>query len=1261
MALNVGKLVALFTGDASDYFATSKKVRKDGDELDRKRVTPKIDGDASPLDRAVTRARSTLAAFGEKSTVAKIDADISRAQARIREFESRRGEVGIDVEAEIAKAEATIETLTARKRNLTVGVEPDTGSAFRAGAVMGAAVKAGLISAGIGAALTVAMGATAGAGPALLGVGTAAGITAGLVASLSKAVKAYSADQKAADSAAGGSAAQALSNAIAIRNAEAAIGDARRRAAEAAVDGARQVEDAERATARAEQDAERATRAVTAARAAAARQLDDLADRAASYKLATEDATLAVEESKQVQEEANARYGADSLQGRRAALNVEEAEARLQQTRKDGTQAVNDYADALRKGVEGSDQVLAATDAEQQAHDRVADSQRAEQTARDQAARSTADATRQVERAVQALNDTQAQQNASITAGAAKANTYAAELAKLTPEGRKFVETLIGMRDVADRLGNTTQTATLPGFTRLLEAGRDIEPVLAHGISVTGDAMSDTADKAAKLAKSPAFQAKLWEAFDSARPVLDAIGDSTVELTDDWIGFMARSAPAGRGLASLIRDIEGGVGDLFDNSVAGMGAYERILTTVGRMGRDTLGELGSLIANVANDSAPGIERLEQVWQRFLTKLGEFGSSYVPGLISGFTSVLDFATNTIGPLAGLIGSIAGPVTPVVAALKLIDKVTFGGVSGQVDKVKSAMADADGVRGKFGAGLTTMKDSVLSPWGKALGTAVFGLQLWADMNQKADAAVKQGRDGVKTYRDELERTGGVLGENTRALAQKNLAAIDAANSDRKLVDVAGELGISLDDLTAAYQGNKGKQDEILASLGNQSTAWYDVVGAVGDAGHQIGYWTGMADDGADMASTLQGQLRTLWGDVNKTAEGTKSMSYEQNLAKGSAKALSDDIKTMGDNTGDASRRGEALIDFLRKLSGQSPDYEAAVQRINDQMRDLADLFGKNIDKTAGFGQQLLNADGSVNTFTANGSRLKDLITGIATATASAAQQAYDLAISQGKSVPEAMAAANQVVTDQDGRLRGLADAMGISADQMQTLLNKYALTPEQVLSAIGQPGMENAQRQADIYKGKLDNLPKNVSTGFNVNTSPAEEQLRRWYNWYLDNFIRNPLPAPVVTAGSGTGLMVGATIVPGRASGGDVSANNLYKVGEEGEEFFVPKTDGTIIPAGPTAAYQAGMAAAASAPAPQMSAVGAPRSAARGGDGAAMPAASATADQGFFQQATSLLAEIRSLATAVADRAIEVTANGQVIATAARRGDVLNRRR
>lgn len=45
-------------------------------------------------------------------------------------------------------------------------------------------------------------------------------------------------------------------------------------------------------------------------------------------------------------------------------------------------------------------------------------------------------------------------------------------------------------------------------------------------------------------------------------------------------------------------------------------------------------------------------------------------------------------------------------------------------------------------------------------------------------------------------------------------------------------------------------------------------------------------------------------------------------------------------------------------------------------------------------------------------------------------------------------------------------------------------------------------------------------------------------------------------------------VGVTI-PGRAQGGPVSSNTMYKVGEEGPEYVIPKFDGTVMPAQLTA--------------------------------------------------------------------------------------------
>jgi len=61
-------------------------------------------------------------------------------------------------------------------------------------------------------------------------------------------------------------------------------------------------------------------------------------------------------------------------------------------------------------------------------------------------------------------------------------------------------------------------------------------------------------------------------------------------------------------------------------------------------------------------------------------------------------------------------------------------------------------------------------------------------------------------------------------------------------------------------------------------------------------------------------------------------------------------------------------------------------------------------------------------------------------------------------------------------------------------------------------------------------------------------------------------------------------LGGLILGSRASGGPVSADGDFLVGERGPEIFSPSTSGTIVPAGETAAFMAGMEANGMAQAP-----------------------------------------------------------------------------
>ncbi|MFI6030514.1 hypothetical protein [Amycolatopsis magusensis] len=561
-----------------------------------------------------------------------------------------------------------------------------------------------------------------------------------------------------------------------------------------------------------------------------------------------------------------------------------------------------------------------------------------------------------------------------------------------------------------------------------------------------------------------------------------------------------------------------------------------------------------------------MENASDLWRQFLEIIETGARSGIPAFADSWGVVMDVIRGVLGviePLAPLIGDIAGAALPMITALKLLDKITFGGVSGQLRGVAADMKDADTKRGALATGFMGLAGP-----GGVLAVAGFALAAYGKMQADARDITRAAADGLREYRDEVQRTGGAVNESTRALARKNIESMDSYNSDKKLVQTAKEHGISIEDLTAAYEGNRAKQAEINQKLGEQKTQWYRLDKGVGDVVQQLAFWGGAASEGGDAAADLQGQLNGLWDQVNGTAESTKILTYEQNLAKKSTKDLEGLMKVLGDSTADAATRGDALIAFLMQLNGQSPTYEDAIQRLNDRFRDLSGLFGENLDKSRGFGMELLNAQGGINTATENGSRLRDMMKDIATNTAGAAQAAYDFAITQGADVPTAMAAANAVVTDQHGRLMGLANQMGIGADAMQTLLNKYALTPEQVMSLIGQPGMQNAQQQTDVYKGKIDQVVGPKSTTFSVDTSNATKAINQWLDWY--RVTMSDLPKPQVKDPS---LPLVNWDYGGRASGGPVGAGETVWVGEEGPELVTFPRSGHVFDANTSAAMAA----------------------------------------------------------------------------------------
>lgn len=366
-----------------------------------------------------------------------------------------------------------------------------------------AGVAAGII--GIGAA---AGGAILGVGVLLAGL-SGIGSAVGSMADFERAQRNATATPRSPSSASSGrglehaqlSLARAREDAgrriaAAARNeqrAERDLAEARRDAAEAmneALDA--QIEAQERLTA-AQQSARRAQEELNDARERAQRQLEDMNAELAGSADRERRAERAVEEAAA---RLNGLLEDDQATGREiegAELNYRDAQRALEEVRRENARLAEDVAEANAKGVEGSDDVVAARGREQEAIRGISDAQQAlieaQQAVRDQAVANTqdiADAEESLslareeaararveesrtlidaERAVaEAMQDMAFQATETLGAANTAAQNLREALLSLSPAGQAFATFLFGLKPLLDQIRFAAQDGLLPGL-----------------------------------------------------------------------------------------------------------------------------------------------------------------------------------------------------------------------------------------------------------------------------------------------------------------------------------------------------------------------------------------------------------------------------------------------------------------------------------------------------------------------------------------------------------------------------------------------------------------------------------------------------------------------------------------------------------------------------------------------------------------------------------------------------------------------------
>lgn len=618
---------------------------------------------------------------GEQSS-AKASAEIRRSFTAIESGSRSLRAAMADLEPAARETGAGLEGAGRDADNAGKRAE-SSGAGFSAGAVrMTAMVGAAFALAPALAALPAAAGAAAaGVGAMALGLG-------GVI----KALHDYGAASAGGGQSGAQLAATAFSNAVAIRNAEQAITDAKKQAARGAQDSAEQIENAQRGVVDAErqaagaaqssadqiasaqrgvadaaynlaqaeqrlQDAEKseldAQKALTQAREDAANQLKDLNNSSADSHLAVERATLNVS----IAQENLAKTLGSSLstdnQKKDAQLALAEAQQGLIDAQQRGVEA-SQKADAANKaGVDGMQGVVQAQDAVTKGAAGVKDAQHGVESA----TQAQADAQKTLTRAVQSAADQQVSSAESV----AKAEQSLADAQKSAARQQQ---------DSAEAVAKAEQN--------LSDTYKQQQLAAAAAASAGGGAADKFAqDMAALTPAGQAFVKQLLSMKDGAKQLSDTAQTAMLPGLTRMLKDAGPLLPIFNGAVRDMGGVIGGTAEQFGKlmqSPAFQGALTQVLKDGAGLAKDFGDGLVAAtggIMQAASHAGPIVSGLGDGIKTLLSSgLPDFFSgltSNANGIGSLFQGILTLVSNLAGPLGTVSGAVATALAPAVQVL------------------------------------------------------------------------------------------------------------------------------------------------------------------------------------------------------------------------------------------------------------------------------------------------------------------------------------------------------------------------------------------------------------------------------------------------------------------------------------------------------------------------------------------------------------------------------------------------------------------
>lgn len=368
---------------------------------------------------------------------------------------------------------------------------------------------------------------------------------------------------------------------------------------------------------------------------------------------------------------------------REAELAFAEAELRLRRA-KDSTNDTQKAVDkANAKGVEGSDQVVAAQERVIRAQKAAASATRSVEEAEkryEQAKKDTIKATAEYNRLVarsaaqlveldeavkdadQAVKDFKDTMNDG--GGGGGVDKFAEAMSKLSPNAQEFVREILGIKDKFGELKKAAQEEFFGKFNGSLKELTDVYfPLLESKIPKTAGLLGEIAKGITDAFKTPENVERFERIWDSNDKIIGSLGDAVTDLVDVFLILMDAAAPVAERFAKWIKVLTGGWKETLENKEA-TGKLAETFKYAGDVAAQLGRVFGSLFRTISNlgkaAAGPGsggemlldsLEKVTKKWEIFT------GSAEGQNTLAKFFKDASIVAKEI---FGLIGDIFGEI-------------------------------------------------------------------------------------------------------------------------------------------------------------------------------------------------------------------------------------------------------------------------------------------------------------------------------------------------------------------------------------------------------------------------------------------------------------------------------------------------------------------------------------------------------------------------------------------------------------------------